>query len=103
MSLEGKRGDSLMQSPPYQEHLGHLVELGMQGRTEVGVYRGKTEEGDLVLKPFVQTLHPIKEGDKPIYTLNPGSAKIAHHAVNVICDADEEEVRRLTTRIWTPS
>lgn len=67
MNLERNPSDNLMQNPPYQEHLGSLVELGMQGRTEVGVYRGKTEGGDLVLQPFIQTIHSLKEGEKAFY------------------------------------
>ena len=106
MSLEGKQMDSFMQNPPYQSHLGRLVEVGMQGRTEIGVYRGKTEGGDLVLQPFVQTLHPAKDNDKPTYVWNKSSAKISHNMVNVFCEANEGEVRSLTTRhlpdIWTP-
>jgi hypothetical protein len=93
----------LVQKPPYKDHLGEIVEVVMQGRIEVGRYQGKTEEGDLVLRPFLRMRDSPLTGSRrkndeekpPVYEWAKSRMYVQHNAVLVVFRPNAEDMRNI--------
>ena len=99
--------EALIQSPPYPEYVGKLVQVVMQGRSEVGHYIGKTSGGDIVLRPFLRS-REMPETDREkrksdekkqsFYEWADQRLYVQHSIINIVFPPNEEDIAALVRK-----
>jgi len=89
--------EKLMQNPPYEDHVGKYVEVSGTSSSEMGIYRGKTENGDLVLQPCIVRVRREENNGKTksFFRLEDRAAYICHSAIMAFVPALEEYVNSI--------